>query len=975
MPNFQVLDARIASALNKIIHNSHFKRRISLEEQKAQKEDRFLRGGHIAYLIYEYFRVTGILDSVENYTDLFSIVLRNDDIQEFDSKWDAILLSMTKTPLDDIFEGLYQSRIRESEKLKTVLELYDLEIHQKKAGPDYHTLKTMVKRSIEQDIRNKNFWARNGNYEKNAVVKNQGTKQRVQRILGDCWQWETNRQCVKGDNCIFRHDVNKRGQVTPSNPSPNSFMQQNERKSSRTRSPRGKSPSGRMSRWPCKDYLKGTCNNSFCKRWHPPECLFYKTKSGFRFGEKCSYAHRQVDEQPTERSKKNDDKSAVAILKKGDWNEREHVTDQFHDRSGKPDKRSDKKLGRRSSQRRSSDARQLDCVFQDMTPPKSILQKCTDMRKPIQRVKFTKALARHTKIPDQNPSLGYICPGESHQRSPNAPKLEDRSQEETEWQEQGAREAAWKLAKSELKLKEHERATFFSPSENRCLPASSLKPEEREFVVDSGASMHMISKKDLRDAEMDTLTKSSSPTIVITANGEVQTHEGATVYVKALDILLTMKVLENTPAVLSLGKLCDENGYSFEWINGQKPHLIKNGIRIMCNTENFVPIVVPGLSSSSSGSSSTSKTPLQQESHSSSSSSSSSYSPTVSEIQIREREDATVSDTCPVPVSNLVDDGSGQLDETQANKIPKTNTKETTIEPGNPLDSEIPEWLQEFRENLVDDEISLQGGSHASSSHEASLEPTTKRREDLGKHSVYTHYPKDRNCEICKRTKITRAPCRRRNGGAVPRAEKFGDLITADHKVLSDNCESRNNHRYAVVVQDLATQWIQAYPCKTKTSQETQRSLQKFLEPERNPKVTYTDNSLEFGKGCEDLSWNHCTSTPHRSETNGIAERAVRRVKEGTSAVLLQSGLNESWWADSMECYTYLRNVTDLLSDGKTPYERRFGQPFKGPIIPCGSLVEYHPVTAKDQSRIHQFGKKVWIVPRIRSVRVGNLEG
>ena len=223
----------------------------------------------------------------------------------------------------------------------------------------------------------------------------------------------------------------------------------------------------------------------------------------------------------------------------------------------------------------------------------------------------------------------------------------------------------------------------------------------------------------------------------------------------------------------------------------------------------------------------------------------------------------------------------------------------------------------------------------------------------------YTHFPDDRNCEICKRTKITRAPCRRRNGEAVPRAAKCGDLITADHKVLSDNCESRNNHRYAVVVQDLATQWIQAYPCKNKTSQETQRRLQKFLEPERKQKVIYTDNSLEFGKACGDLSWNHCTSTPHRSETNGIAERAVRRVKEGTSAVLLQSGLNESWWADSLECYTYLRNVTDLLSDGKTPYERRFGQPFEGPVVPFGSLVEYHPTIAKDQSRIHQFGKKV----------------
>ena len=120
------------------------------------------------------------------------------------------------------------------------------------------------------------------------------------------------------------------------------------------------------------------------------------------------------------------------------------------------------------------------------------------------------------------------------------------------------------------KIKEKNKAAFFSPSENRYLPASNLKPEERKFVVDSGASMHMTSKKDLSSAEMDTLTKSCSPTIVITANGEVQTHEEATVYVKELEKFLIMKVLENTPAVLSLGKLCDENGYSYEWINGQK---------------------------------------------------------------------------------------------------------------------------------------------------------------------------------------------------------------------------------------------------------------------------------------------------------------------------------------------------------------------------------------------------------------------
>ena len=114
---------------------------------------------------------------------------------------------------------------------------------------------------------------------------------------------------------------------------------------------------------------------------------------------------------------------------------------------------------------------------------------------------------------------------------------------------------------------------------------------------------------------------------------------------------------------------------------------------------------------------------------------------------------------------------------------------------------------------------------------------------------------------------------------------------------------------------------------------------------DRKPKVIYTDKSLEFGKACEDLSWNHCTSTP--------------QIWNKWDFWKLQPGLNENWWADSMECNTYLRNVTDLFSDGKTPYERRFGQPFNGPIIPFGSLVEYHPFVAKDQSRIHQFGKKV----------------
>ena len=126
----------------------------------------------------------------------------------------------------------------------------------------------------------------------------------------------------------------------------------------------------------------------------------------------------------------------------------------------------------------------------------------------------------------------------------------------------------------------------------------------KSFVVDSGASMHMVSKKDLNSAELETMKMSRNPMLVMTANGEVQTREEATVYVKELDLFVTVMLLEEIPAVLSLGKLCEVHGYTNHWTSGQKPHVTQNGKKINCNISNFVPFVVPGLSTSSFTSSS-----------------------------------------------------------------------------------------------------------------------------------------------------------------------------------------------------------------------------------------------------------------------------------------------------------------------------------------------------------------------------------
>ena len=154
-PYFEMLDI-------KSTQNSQFKKKVSLEEQKAQKEDRFLRGRQIAIIVYDYFRVTAAHDTVLDYADLFSVTLRDDNIQVFDTRWDEVLLSMTKIPSNDILESLYKLRIRESAQLKTVVELYDMEIHQKISVSNCRKLKTTVKRSIDQIPRLRNFDARHG---------------------------------------------------------------------------------------------------------------------------------------------------------------------------------------------------------------------------------------------------------------------------------------------------------------------------------------------------------------------------------------------------------------------------------------------------------------------------------------------------------------------------------------------------------------------------------------------------------------------------------------------------------------------------------------------------------------------------------------------------------------------------------------------------------------------------------------------
>ena len=209
---FQILrcqNAGIASALNMIIQNSHFKKKVSLGEQKAQKEDRFQRGRQIAFTISDYFRVTGAHDTVFDYAELFSVTLRDDNVQEFDSRWDDVLLSMSKIPSDDVLEGLYKLRIRESEQLKIVLEVYDM---------------GFIKRYRRQIIKNwKRWWKEIRNSDCETLTPDTGKSKQEQWSRVERAQVALTRkryvlpverksQCSKGDQCSFLHENDLRAQ-------------------------------------------------------------------------------------------------------------------------------------------------------------------------------------------------------------------------------------------------------------------------------------------------------------------------------------------------------------------------------------------------------------------------------------------------------------------------------------------------------------------------------------------------------------------------------------------------------------------------------------------------------------------------------------------------------------------------------------------------------------------------------------------
>ena len=492
-----------------------------------------------------------------------------------------------------------------------------------------------------------------------------------------------------------------------------------------------------------------------------------------------------------------------------------------------------------------------------------------------------------------------------------------------------------------------------------------IHTRDTRCIIDSGASDHIIFRKYLSKQELQTIRQARVPMDFQTANALVTSTEWVDVYIKDLDITITAWVVNDAPPFISLGKLVEDFHATYTWSHEDGPIIRIQDRTVLCQVKQRCPFVAAsmGLTGKKEDDAVARSDPVGSAPQQPSSSS--------SKPAIKSDLDESAQRPPPLKLKRLIPKGESH---------PKQAIKcDTEVSAPPPVQSAKPKRSRRSKKPAVTTEgeadpppgpVPLDAESPL---HREVKKPRTIIRSKhisskFNTHNIFTHFPKCADCPVCKATKTMKAQCRIKGEGQpddLPQPKKFADRITFDHAILNaDDGEGGliqigGKPKVALVIQDDYSKFVASYPASTKCAKEVQLQVERFLGPGVKAQHAYSDNAPEYSKAMQDMGIVHDTSTPYRSETNGVAERAVRRVKEGTSACLVQSGLNELFWDLATECYCMLRNVVDILILGDTAWERKYGTKFSGPIIPFGAELLYKPSSPDDIKRTHKFGNKL----------------
>ena len=388
----------------------------------------------------------------------------------------------------------------------------------------------------------------------------------------------------------------------------------------------------------------------------------------------------------------------------------------------------------------------------------------------------------------------------------------------------------------------------------------SVPATEIAWIADTGSANDLVSREMVYHSEV---FESSKPVSLLTANGLFQANDQANLDIPLLGITAKPYVLDDSPAVISVGQLCVDHDWSFIWPANDTPYFKKpNGQKIKLRVKDYVPYLpsTSGIAMTAIG--------YKYEKHASGNGKSS---------------------YIPIPTSPSVE--------------------------------EAPDESAEAEPEAVDARLVPDPPAEKRDRGEQAL-----RQEAKSLAHLLTHVPMNPFCTTCSRAKMTKPPSYKKGGSETVVADKFGDHITADHLILRDDEEEAiDGSRNALVIIDIATDFRYVYPSARKTTRECVLALKHFTRGRDDIGVFYSDNAEELVKAASELKWRHVTSVPYISKSNAQAGRSIRSVLDGTRINLEQAGLHHTYWTHAARHCCMAHNILGD-QEARTPWQLRFNE-------------------------------------------------
>ena len=418
---------------------------------------------------------------------------------------------------------------------------------------------------------------------------------------------------------------------------------------------------------------------------------------------------------------------------------------------------------------------------------------------------------------------------------------------------------------------------------------TSAKVLHIDWIADTGSAEDLLRDSTLPDQHG---YMSDRPIKLLTANGESSSQKQGKVFIPELGRTIDPYLVRDTPAVLSVGMRCMNDGHDFIWKSaGQKPYFVrKDRTRIPLEVRDYVPYLVA------------------------------------------KHKEGTVA----LPATDGGREGKLFVEDAPTRSSPSSSSKGDGYIIEAPVEADTSAGRDAAP--LPRDERTDPDGSIAAKERKGAEQ---LRAEATSVAHQLSHFPKNPFCEVCIKAKMFKPPSRRTGGSRQVKAEKFGDHLTADFLITRGEEEhGMDGEKSSLVIKDVATGFIAVYPSARRTIEEIVRSLQHFVGPNEKVGIFYSDNAPELVAAIKQLQWRHVLDVPYISQTNAVAERAIRSVLEGTRVNLMQAGLHHSYWPHAARHWCHMSNV--LSRDGQpSPWKLRFNESFPGTLIPFGTKVEF----------------------------------